>query len=210
MYHKNNYYSFWHNDNHIIHTHKNSDFKALYKELRNKGLTLVKMKQTHSSTIQIINDNDNNKPIIRLSDTDAIITKNKSLALIVKTADCVPVLISHPSGYMAAIHAGRVGTENKILGKTLQLLIQKTQSTQKFHIYLGPHICENCYEINPQTKDPYSLIKKKLEQIQEHLSILKNTLSLSNCCTKCHPNFHSYRETKTKQRIFSIIINIKI
>ena len=48
--------------------------------------------------------------------TDALITTVPGIALVVLTADCVPVLLSDDeAGVVAAVHAGRMGARNGIV-----------------------------------------------------------------------------------------------
>ena len=52
-------------------------------------------------------------PETPFAEGDALITTQKNAALVVRTADCLPILIYHSSGIIAAIHAGRKGTEQE-------------------------------------------------------------------------------------------------
>jgi hypothetical protein len=50
---------------------------------------------------------------------DAAITTRTDVAVAVKAADCVPILLAHPAGAVAAIHAGWRGTAQGIAGRTV-------------------------------------------------------------------------------------------
>ena len=41
-----------------------------------------------------------------LLEADGLATSRKSHVLCIKTADCQPILLAHPAGYVAAVHAG--------------------------------------------------------------------------------------------------------
>ncbi len=57
---------------------------------------------------------------------DALITTEKGLALGVKTADCVPVLIANKSGdLVSAVHAGWRGTSLEISYKTARFIMDQ-------------------------------------------------------------------------------------
>ncbi len=78
---------------------------------------------------------------------DALYTDHDNLWLAVKTADCVPILISSPAA-VAVVHAGRRGLETGILPKMLTLLMDEfALSPLDIHVHIGPHISQNNYEI---------------------------------------------------------------
>lgn len=81
---------------------------------------------------------------------DAVITNRPGLALCVKTADCVPVLmIDIEKKIVAAIHAGWRGTALKISGKVLRLLTERYGTRpQDVRAAIGPAIGACCYEVD--------------------------------------------------------------
>lgn len=74
----------------------------------------VYMEQVHSPTVTVV-EATTPTPVEL---TDAIVTTERDLALVVLTADCVPVLLSDADhGIVAAVHAGRLGARNGIVKK---------------------------------------------------------------------------------------------
>jgi len=205
MLHNADYISEYFDKHTVIHTHKGSSLKALMRTLKAENRRIIKMKQIHSNNIHSCRDTST-KTITNIHNVDALQFKASHKAFVIKTADCLPIVISHPSNHFAAIHAGRVGTEAQILKRALTQLITLTKERSHFTVYFGPHICERCYEINRDTKQQYSLIKQNLIQANDLLDFKENKLKLSAICTKCHPLFHSYRETKTKKRNYTIVL----
>lgn len=58
-----------------------------------------------------------------VDNADALVTKTPGLALVVVTADCVPVLMGDArAGVIAAVHAGRVGAAKGIVPRTLEAM----------------------------------------------------------------------------------------
>lgn len=75
---------------------------------------------------------------------DAAITTLRRRALLIRVADCVPVLFV-AAAVVAAAHAGRVGLLDGVLTKTVAALRQRTSAPVT--AWIGPHICGRCYEL---------------------------------------------------------------
>lgn len=85
----------------------------------------------------------------RLPVADAMVTNRPGLALQVRVADCVPVLLADPvAGVVGAAHAGRVG----LLEGVLQAVVAELRraGARRLQAWLGPHICGDCYEVPGQ------------------------------------------------------------
>ncbi len=102
---------------------------------------IVFMNQTHSNEVVLT---DGRSSVV---DADAIVTSSKGVGLSVLVGDCVPILI-RSSTSVAAIHAGRIGMTNGIIGKTVELM--KSLGAQNFEAIMGPSICADCYEVSTQ------------------------------------------------------------
>lgn len=73
---------------------------------------------------------------------DAHWTDEKGIALISKSADCVPLLAyDSENKRILAIHAGWRGVQNRIVPKSLE------QLGSNWEIYIGPHITAQSFEI---------------------------------------------------------------
>lgn len=84
---------------------------------------------------------------------DAIFTDKKDIWLAVKTADCVPILLSTPVA-VAAIHAGWRGLENGIISKTVNILMDEFGiDAHEMHALIGPCISQENYEVDGHFKD---------------------------------------------------------
>jgi YfiH family protein len=123
--------------------HRGADPEALGRAFPDYTLSILK--QTHSDRIvsaaTVIRSGD---PI----DADAQITDEKRIALCIRTADCVPVLIhDRDSGLIAAVHAGWRGLANGIIVKTGQMLKSKGPSLERAHAWIGPHIGRESFEV---------------------------------------------------------------
>ena len=87
-----------------------------------------------------------------LPSADAAITTRTDVAVAVKAADCVPILLAHPDGAVAAVHAGWRGTAQGIAGRTVtDLAAAAGGSTRDILAAIGPSIGPCCYEVGPRS-----------------------------------------------------------
>ena len=105
---------------------------------------IVTPRQTHTSNVAVVTSPDQSFP-----DTDALITQRNDIAVGVRTADCVPILLHAPDiRAVAAVHAGWKGTAGKIVGKTIEKMISLGADPHLMHAAIGPCICGNCYNVS--------------------------------------------------------------
>ncbi|WP_309116602.1 peptidoglycan editing factor PgeF [Saccharothrix sp.] len=105
---------------------------------------LVWMEQVHGRTVQAV-DGPRPNP---LEATDAVVTATPGLALVVLTADCVPVLLGDPeAGVIGAVHAGRVGARVGVVPAALDKMVELGAQKDHIEVLLGPAVCGQCYEV---------------------------------------------------------------
>lgn len=151
---------------------------------------VIFMNQTHGSNCAIISEYTTTTVL----DTDAVLTTLPNLTLAVKTADCLPILLWHKSGIIGALHAGRQGTKQKILKKTLRLLQTQFAITKGVHLVFGPGICYDCHTIRLSLGVHFDLVGQNTAQALEVFAPENITIESSNRCTAHEPDFfHSYR-----------------
>jgi YfiH family protein len=108
---------------------------------------LVWMQQVHGSTVAAV-DGAAPGPVPA---TDALVTAEPGLAVVVLVADCVPVLLADPvAGVVAAVHAGRVGAQAGVLPATLEVMVRLGARIDQVEVLLGPSACGLCYEVPAQ------------------------------------------------------------
>ncbi len=77
---------------------------------------------------------------------DALVTSTRGLGLMVRVADCVPVVLADPaSGLVGAVHAGRAGVEHDIVTATVERM--RARGAGRLVAWIGPHVCGGCYEV---------------------------------------------------------------
>ena len=117
------------------------DIEANLRLLTEKLGPIAQMRQVHGDTIHYAS-----KAGV-YQEADAIFTDHPDLWLAVKTADCLPVLITSPYA-VAAVHAGWRGLQKNIIGKTLDLMINEfSLDPTKVFMTIGPHIRQHHYEV---------------------------------------------------------------
>ncbi len=175
------------------------DFSTITNFAHQESLFVLEMQQVHGAELAVLERENHAARLTanyteRVAGVDAVISRLPGTMLIVRTADCVPILIAHPSGVIGAVHAGRRGTEEQIVAKVLQFLRDEWQITDNLSLWIGPHICVDCYEVDRETHAHYALLEKNVAQISSVYQKKSVTISIDDRCT-CHlPNdFHSYR-----------------
>ena len=104
----------------------------------------VWMEQLHTNTVTLI-DGPSATPV---EATDALVTRQKNLALCVLVADCTPVLLSdYTAGVIGAAHAGRMGARNGIVKNTVEAMVGLGAEPSRIQVLLGPAAAGESYEV---------------------------------------------------------------
>uniref|UniRef100_A0A2A4YZV6 Purine nucleoside phosphorylase n=1 Tax=OCS116 cluster bacterium TaxID=2030921 RepID=A0A2A4YZV6_9PROT len=82
---------------------------------------------------------------------DAIVTQQKGLALGIRTADCVPILLSSGKGDMvAAVHAGWPSTYAGIVQATVKKMVSLGADLNEIVASVGPAVAGDSYEVGKE------------------------------------------------------------
>lgn len=89
---------------------------------------------------------------------DALVSDDPGVAVAVRAADCVPILIADSrSGAVAAVHAGWRGTAAGIAGATVDALAREFGSRPAdLVVAIGPSIGPCCYEVGSELVDAFA------------------------------------------------------
>ncbi len=139
---------------------------------------------------------------------DGLITQKNKLALVVKTADCMPVIISDKEK-IGVIHIGWKGLENKIFYKTIEKF-----NLSELKVSIGPHAQKCCYEVKEDLESKFGqycitdgekiYLDLSLE-IKEFCKENNIDIEVSEICTIDNKKYNSYRRDKTKNRQRSLV-----
>ena len=172
------------------------------------GNPIYFMKQTHGNKVNVVDSQSS--PNGAVYDGDAVVTDKPNVALAVQVADCLPLLLISKS-VVAAVHVGRKGLLNKVALAALDQM--KKLGADQISGVVGPHICGNCYEVDPVM---YSEIVKEHPATggkSNHLNLfagLKDQLSeveitSLGICTKENSDYFSHRTDATLGRQVGVI-----
>lgn len=191
-----------------------AEFKGkICKNLFEEELGIEKcvfMNQIHSNKVEFFPTNSQ-----RLC--DGLITNEAKTALCVLSADCLPLLLWHKSGFIAALHSGRKGCFENILKICVCEILQKDTRllAKDFTLIIAPSICVKNYELAGEVlayakthfKDfvlENKLDLKALVAFQAKELGIENILDCGICSFE-DERFFSYRLNKSTKRFASII-----
>jgi polyphenol oxidase len=105
------------------------------------------LKQVHSDVVYCI---QGPCTAAELGSGDALTTATPGVAISIRTADCVPILLADPqSKSVAAVHAGWKGTQQQIVRRAVEAMIQEFGARAKeIRAAIGPAIGPCCYEVS--------------------------------------------------------------
>lgn len=170
--------------------------------LASPGAGVAAGRQVHNDRSIIISSDSRPKPraVCRFDDTDALLTRERHVVLVVLTADCLPVFLADAeTGAIAVVHAGKVGTRKEIALKAARAFIDELGADPKHTTaVIGPSIGDGCY--------PQRLWEANEQQLRQ-AGI--GTIVNPRICTRCNlQNCYSYRAEKgfTGRMLSAIIL----
>ena len=119
---------------------------------------MVRFRQIHGARVLIIKAADVTRAEVdEWGVADAAVTDSGAVALSVKVADCVPLLIADPrSGAVAAVHAGWRGALSGVVGAAVRELESAfSAGPANLVAAIGPSIGPCCYRVGPELRDRY-------------------------------------------------------
>lgn len=88
---------------------------------------------------------------------DAMVTDVPGVVLMVRVADCVPVLFADVArGVVGAAHAGRPGMVAGVVPNTVAAM--RDLRAERIVAWVGPHVCGRCYEVPASMRDEVTAV----------------------------------------------------
>ena len=122
------------------------------------GDELIDLRQVHGARVDVVEqplepDAPDGRP-----DADGVVTAAAGLTLMVRAADCVPVLLADPAAHViGAAHAGRAGLVAGIVPATIARM--RDLGATELTAWVGPHICGRCYEVPDAMRTEVSAVE---------------------------------------------------
>jgi polyphenol oxidase len=106
------------------------------------GDRLADLHQVHGSEVEVVED----RPATQRPDADGIVTARSGVVLMVRAADCVPVLLADAdAAVIGAAHCGRPGLAAGVVPATVDRM--RDLGARSITAWIGPHVCGACYEV---------------------------------------------------------------
>jgi YfiH family protein len=161
---------------------------------------------------------------------DVIFTDNPNVTLLMRFADCVPILYYDPIHRVVGLaHAGWQGTVRYVAEVAVQAMRSAYGSRpEDLLVSIGPSICVNHYEVGPEViqevQNAFGTDASRLLPIQDgtvkfdlwaaNSLVLEKAgvrcVELADICTACNPlDWYSHRGEKGKTGRFGVVISLK-
>jgi YfiH family protein len=111
------------------------------------GAKVADMHQVHGPDVAVVDDGYDGRAAV-----DGLLTADPDVVLVVRAADCVPVLLADPgAGVVGAVHAGRPGLAAGVVPAAVARM--RGLGADAVTAWIGPHVCGGCYEVPATMRD---------------------------------------------------------
>lgn len=112
---------------------------------------LAAMAQQHGADVAWVKD-DSVRP-----EADALLTDVEDLGLVVRVADCVPIVIAAPDEALAGVvHCGRLGLVGGVVPAAV--VAMRERGAGRLVAWVGPRACGRCYELPADMADDVAAV----------------------------------------------------
>lgn len=213
------------------------NFQRIGKALGVRCEDMVLSKQTHTTNVRVVTEEDRGKGIVRerdYTDVDGLVTAVPGICLVTSYADCVPLYFVDPVKKVIGLsHSGWRGTAGKIGKKTVEIMRNQFGSDPgDILAAIGPSVCKECYEVSEDvivefrkafsTEDWHKLFYKKScgkyqldlwkanELIFLESGICRDHIAVTNVCTHCNSTvLYSHRATGNERGNLCAFLELK-
>lgn len=214
-------------------THPYRTIMAEHKDYKIGDIVIPKQstviaEQTHSKIVHLCSmadmgaGFDNHSQIL---ECDAMITNVPNQFLLIRTADCTPVLLfDNQNSAVGAIHSGREGTRKNIVLQTV-LAMQRAFGSfpSDLKVWVGAGICHQHYPVSDEVWQgfkqtlnqsdivvsnefyPHLDIRDAINQQLHKAGVLPNNITNIDICTYENSDYFSFRRDGTNNRQINTI-----
>jgi hypothetical protein len=129
-------------------------WRALAAAVGVRSDRVVSLNQVHGRDVAVVRDAlPNERP-----KADGLVSDRPDVALVVRAADCVPLLIGDSrTGAVGAAHAGWRGTAARVAVATIEAMMREFGSRpEDLVVAIGPAIGPCCYEVGSDLVDAFA------------------------------------------------------
>lgn len=123
------------------------------------GVSFARLHQVHGEEVVTVDEAWPRGPLEHVPMADALVTERPGVGLMIRVADCVPILLvgSGTDGpVIGAVHAGRKGVALDITTRTVERM--RALGASSLRAWVGPHVCGGCYEVPAQMRDEVAAV----------------------------------------------------
>lgn len=114
---------------------------------------LVRMTQVHGNGVVWADDVEPGEIPV----ADALLTDTPGTAVLVRVADCTPVVLAAPhESFAGVVHAGRAGLVEGVVPAAVRSL--RDRGATHIEAWLGPRACGRCYELPADLADAVAAV----------------------------------------------------
>ena len=213
------------------------NYRRLAKAIGYEPERLVCSRQTHTTNVRVVTEEDCGIGFCRSGDydnIDGLVTNVPGIPLMTFYADCVPLLLADP-GHRAigCAHSGWRGTAAN-MGKAALEVMKREYGTEAKDVItaIGPSICQDCYEVSEDVIDQFREVyhrkiwpdlfyEKQNGKFQLNLweacrqnflmaGVLPEHISLPDLCTCCNPKFlFSHRASRGNRGNLAAVVMLR-
>jgi hypothetical protein len=169
------------------------------------GVRFARLHQVHGDDVLAV-DAPGPAPLDDVPAGDALVTTTRGVGLMIRVADCVPVLLADAdAGVAGAVHAGRPGLALGIVARAVERMRQA--GAARLVAWVGPHVCGGCYEVPEEMRAEVSaLVPAAYAEttwgtpsldigagVRAQLAVAGVEAVEVGGCTREDPRLHSYR-----------------
>jgi YfiH family protein len=177
----------------------------------------ITMQQEHGNAVHVIESGE------RPRTGDGLVLKEKGVIGVIRTADCLPVILYEPDRMIVAVvHAGWRGTAKRIVQRAVQAMVGAGGIPSKMGALIGPGIGPCCYNVGRDVEKAFGdagfapdiFVQKEgttfLDLRKANRDMLQRQgireIAEVNLCTSCSPDlFFSARRDGNQGRQINFV-----
>lgn len=136
------------------------DVERLLEAAGMNGATVYTGHQVHGANVAYVDGQNGEDFVIgrHFEGTDGLLTDQRNVALLIKYADCTPIVLYDPiKKVQASVHSGWRGTVQKIGQVALEKMLTEFDcKIENIYAYVGPSIAQKHYEVGAEVYEAFA------------------------------------------------------